>query len=698
MTREREASWSHSAPWEAKPAQPGSERTALEPMVRFLRFGRAHPQLVLALLALICLLASWIMLQDTPYPLTGPNGPHIPLLLTLAGAHLLGGYYPVAAMVQGLRRREFDIEFLMLLAVVGAILLQNFLESGLLLFLFALSGALHDFAGKHMRQAVSQLKEYEPQQAAVLKDGQEVLTPVEEIRPGNTVAVWPGQRLALDGEVLQGTSYLDESMITGEGTPVKKGLGDEVYAGSLNGLETLQIRVTREASASQLQKIIKLIEQAQESNVPLQRRIDQITRYYVPGVLVVTVLTFGLGVWLDGAASMAVWQEAFQRALIVLIAASPCALAISTPASVLSAIGAAARQKVLIKGGKFVELLARANTMVFDKTGTLTRGRPQVTRIVPLSGFSERDLLETAGMAEQQSQHPFAQALMSLIRERGIVLDLPVATQILEGIGVETNYLLHGEPALAVAGSLRLLDAFELEPAPELLAEADNLEAAGLSVSLVMRRYLASWTVETNPPWELLGLVGVSDPVRPESRAAIAALQRDGMTGIHMLTGDNQKVADRIAAEVGIQDVHAGLLPDQKVQLLQELADQNRQVAMVGDGFNDAPSLATAPVGIAMGMAGVGVTLETADVVLLTDNLNRLPFLIRLGRRADRILSQNLLISVTTMVFLVAWIYVGWFAQVPVTLPMPLAVVGHEGSTLLVVFNGLRLLTMSAKS
>ncbi len=664
---------------------------------RFRRFGRAHPQLLFALLALLCLLASWIMLQSTPHPLAGPNGPHIPLLLALAGANLLGGYYPVATMVQELRQRKFDIEFLMLLAAGGAILLQSFLESGLLLFLFALSGALQDFAGKHMRQAVSRLKEYEPQHATVLQAGQEVSTPVAAIRPGNIVAVWPGQRLALDGEVLQGTSYLDESMITGEGIPVKKEPGDEVYAGSLNGLETLQIRVTREASASQLQKIIQLIEQAQESSAPLQRRIDQITRYYVPGVLLATVLTLGLGLWLDGVADAAAREESLRRALIVLVAASPCALAISTPTSVLSAIGAAARQKILIKGGEFVELLARVDTIVFDKTGTLTRGRPQVTRLVPFSGFSERDILETAGMAEQQSQHPFAQALMLLVGERGIAPDLPTATQILEGVGVKAHGLLHGRPAVALVGNLHLLDSLELDPAPELLAEVDALEAAGISVSLVARRWLASRPAGTRPPWELLGLVGITDPVRPESRAAVAALRRAGMSEMHMLTGDNQTVAEQIATAVDIRNVHAGLLPDQKAQFLRELAGRNRQAAMVGDGFNDAPSLATAPVGIAMGMTGVGVALETADVVLLTDDLDRLPFLIRLARKADRILAQNLLLSVATMVFLVAWAYVGWFVPVPVTLPMPLAVVGHEGSTLLVVFNGLRLLTMSTQ-
>ena len=660
--------------------------------------GQTHPRLVLSMLALFSLLASWIMQSQSSGVPTDSNVLAVPLIIALAGANLLGGYFPVADMVQGLRRKEFDIDFLMLLAAAAAILLQDFLESGLLLFLFALSGALQDFAGKHMRKAVSQLKEYEPQQAALLIEGKEILTDLHEIQPGDVISVWPGRRLALDGEIQKGTAYLDESMITGEGIPVKKGPGDEVYAGSLNGLETLQIQVTQAASSSQLQKIIQLIEQAQDSNVPLQRRIDKITRIYVPGILVLTAVTFGLGLWQNGAISLEAWHEALQRALIVLVAASPCALVISTPTSVLSAIGSAARQKILIKGGEFVELLARITTVVFDKTGTLTQGRPKVTRIVPRAGFTERELLATAGIAEQQSQHPFAQALMSTIQERGISLELPSSSQILEGVGVEATYSLAGQPAQSVVGSLRMLDSFDLETSFALLDEIREMESTGISVSLVMRRFIISENGGENHPWELLGFVGITDPMRPESRDAIAALQKSGITGLHMLTGDNQTVADRIAAEVGIQNVHAGLLPEQKVNILQEFARQSEPVAMVGDGFNDAPSLATAPVGIAMGIAGVGVTLETADVVLLTDNLNRLPFLIRLARSADRILAQNLFISIASMVLLVVWVYAGWLDLMPIVLPLPLAVIGHEGSTLLVVFNGLRLLAVSPQS
>lgn len=664
----------------------------------FLRKGRSHPRLLLSILALLCLLASWLMLSLTEDSPSESGTLAMPLLLTLAAANLSGGYFPVAEMLQGLRRRKFDVEFLMLLAAAAAILLQDFLESGLLLFLFSFSGALNDLAGKHMRQAVSQLKEYEPQQAAVLRDGQEFLTDVREIQPGDVISVWPGMRLALDGEIQKGTAYLDESMITGEGRPVKKGPGDAVYAGSLNGLETLQIQVTQTANSSQLQKIIQLIEKAQESSAPLQRRIDKITRIYVPGILVLTVLTFVIGLWQNGTVSLAAWPEALQRALIILVAASPCALVISTPTSVLCAIGAAARQKVLIKGGEYVELLSRVTAVIFDKTGTLTLGRPQVTRIIPCNGFTERELLATAGIAEQQSQHPFAQALMSMIRERGIALELPTTSQILEGKGVEATYSQNGQPAQSAVGNLRLLETFDLGASPELLGEVYKLESTGISVSLVMRRLITLEEEDQLSPWELMGMVGVADPVRPESRKAISALQQYGIRGVHMLTGDNQTVARQVATEVGIQNVHAGLLPEQKVNFLQELAKQKQPVAMVGDGFNDAPSLATAPVGIAMGIAGVGVTLETADVVLLTDNLNRLPFLFRLARAADRILAQNLFLSVASMVLLVTWAYVGWLEMVPFALPLPMAVIGHEGSTLLVVFNGLRLLAVSPQA
>lgn len=682
---------SQYAPRTAEPSQ--NMALSAQPVHRILQWGHAYPRLLLSVLSLILLAAGWwLARQPDGAAATGLRLEHLLYL----GLYLAGGFFPVADLLPQLRRREFDIDILMVLAAAGAALLNTYLEGGLLLFLFTLSGALEQLAQNRMRHAIEQLKAYEVLGATVLADGREIRMDIEDVMPGDVVIVRPGQRIPVDGIVCQGTSHIDQSMITGESMPVRRTLGDDVYGGTLNGQDTLHVETRHTARESQLQKIIQLIAEAQESEAPRQRRITAFTRIYVPGVLALSGLTFGLGLMLAGREPDMAWDRAFPsaflRAITVLVAASPCALAISVPTSFLSAIGVAARHKVLIKGGEFVERLARVHAIVFDKTGTLTRGRPTVMRVQPLPGHAELELLCAAGVAEQHSDHPVASAMMAHIKARGIVLPPPTASRVIEGFGVEAHYREDGVETRVAVGNMRFCRQHRaLSPAVQDIGMA--MEEEGMTAAVVMRQTPARPESDTDTAWEVLGCFGVVDPVRPEAGQVICELRRIGIDNLHMLTGDNTRVARRIARELQLEHVHAELLPSQKVDILRTLDQAGQGVAMLGDGINDAPALATASVGIAMGTGSADVTLETADVVLLSDNLERLPFLIRLSRWAERILLQNLVFAVGTMLLMLVFIYTGWFTGSDRELPLAAAVVGHEGSTVVVVFNSLRLLT-----
>ncbi|MFQ5578516.1 MAG: heavy metal translocating P-type ATPase, partial [Anaerolineae bacterium] len=471
-----------------------------------------------------------------------------------------------------------------------------------------------------------------------------------------------------DAEILTGQSEIDQSPITGEAIPVDKKPGDPVFAGTINGQGALEARVTRPAQDSTLAKIIQMVSEAQSQRSPTQRAIDWFGSRYTVAVIAGTAAMIAIPyLWLGWD-----FNAAFYRGMTLLVVASPCALVISTPASVLSAIANAARHGILFKGGAHLENTGLINVVAFDKTGTLTSGEPGVTDLVPLNGLAEDDLLALAAAAEARSEHHLAKAVIRAARRRQ--LDVPKTADFQALMGRGAQAFVNGQEIKVGKPSM-----FAHTPAPPGLAQmVETLEQQGKTVMLVSRNN------------QLVGLIGVADSVRPPAKETVARLKGLGVTRVVMLTGDNRRAAQTIAAQAGVDEFYAELLPQNKVGILKTLAQEYGPVAMVGDGVNDAPALATATIGIAMGAAGTDVALETADVVLMADDLGKLPYAVSLGRRSRAIIKQNLAFSGLVIAVLISSAVFG-------LIPLPVGVVGHEGSTLLVVMNGLRLLRSRQK-
>lgn len=581
-------------------------------------------------------------------------------------AYVSGGYDLARHTVPTVLRGRFDVEFLMLVAAAGAAVLGDWAEGALLLFLFSLGHALEHYAMERARNAIQALGQITPKTARVRREGKESEVPVEELRVGDLAIVRPGDRIAVDGKILTGNSAVDQSPITGESVPVEKNVGDGVFAGSINGDGALEVEVTRLAQDTTMARVVKMVEEAQAQKSPTQQFTDRFERVFVPAVLL-TVLAAAtlpplLG-WLP-------WKVAVFRALSTLVAASPCALALATPAAVLAGIGQAARNGVLIKGGMHLENLGSLEAIALDKTGTLTVGKPEVTDLLPFGGVSEKELLRMAAAVETRSAHPLAQAVVR--KAQAEQLDLPAAgeLQTLQGRGVQST--LDGRTVRI--GNLKLFQEVGIA-VPEGAATAfRKLGEAGKPTMLV------------GLDQEVVGVLALADSLRPETPAALECLKQLGVGNLIMLTGDNARVAATIAGAAGVTTVRADLLPDDKVAAIRELLREHGQVAMVGDGVNDAPALATATVGIAMGAGGTDVALETADVALMADDLRKLPFAVALSRESRRIIRQNLWISLGVIALLVPSTLFG-FAGIGI------AVLFHEGSTLLVVGNALRLLS-----
>ncbi len=581
-------------------------------------------------------------------------------------AYVTGGYHATRHGIKAALKLRLDIDFLMVVAAVGAAILGEWAEGALLLFLFSLGHALEHYAMDRARHAIKALGEITPKTARVRRDGREVEIPVENLLRGDVVIVRPGERIPIDGEIVAGHSAVDQSPITGESVPVEKGPGDPVFAGTVNGEGSLEIQVTRLAKDTTLARIIQMVEEAQAQKSPTQIFTARFTRVFVPVVLTGVVLV----IFVPPLLGILTWQDAFLRGMTILVAASPCALAIATPSAVLSGIAQAARNGVLIKGGVHLENLGALDAMAFDKTGTITRGEPEVTHLIPLDGASEQELLRIAAAVESRSNHPLARAILRRAQAEGLS-DLPQvdAFQSLTGRGVEAR--LNGR--MVRIGNLKLFaDVGEPVP-PAIVQQIEALEAQGQTTMLV------------KDGERFLGIVALADRPRPEARPTLERLRALGIRALIMLTGDNERVAAAIAREVGLTDYRANLLPDEKAQAIEELLDQYGEVAMVGDGVNDAPALARATVGIAMGGAGTDVALETADVALMADDLSRLPFAVGLSRQARRIIRQNLVVSLGVIGVLIPMALFGWAS-------IGVAIVFHEGSTLVVVGNALRLL------
>lgn len=564
-------------------------------------------------------------------------------------------------------RGRLDVDLLMLLAAGGAVWLGGFGEAAVLLFLFSLGHALEDLALQRARGAIAALGSYAPETARrILPEGREEIVPVSTLAEGDRIKVLATERMPVDGRVLGGESSIDQSPITGESVPVRAAAGVDVFAGTLNVDGTLEVSTTRLSDDTLMARMVRLVEEAQQRQSPSQRTAERFTLIYVPFVIVAVALLIVLPPLFFSAS----WEESMNRGLTVLVGASPCALAISTPAAVLAGIARTARGGVLVKGGEAIEALGRVRAMAFDKTGTLTEGRPAVQHTISLGGVDPVEPLRLAAAIEQESTHPLAAAIVREM-ERDPAASIPTA----EGVEVVPGQGMRGRVAgkEILVGGRRLLQASSVHVDTGLEASAEELSGRGFTVAWVACEGRA------------IGVFGLADVERPMARAVLRRLGELGISPLVMLTGDRQGPAETIARKVGVDSVRADLLPDQKIDVVEELVREHHQVGMVGDGVNDAPALAAASVGIAMGGTGTDVALEAADIALMGDDLGRLPFAIHTARRTRRIILQNVLGSMGVVVLLIVLGTTG-------SIGLPLAVVLHEGSTVAVVLNALRLL------
>jgi len=605
------------------------------------------------------------------------DGP-APLMWTgYAVAYVFGGWYGLKGAVETLRHRAVDIDLLMIVAALGALSIGAPLEGAMLLFLFSLSNTLQHYAIGRSRRAIKSLVEMRPDEAQVLRDGAEVTVPIDEVAVGDVFVVRPGDKIPLDGVVAAGEGTVDQASLTGESVPVPKESGDEVFGGTITESGSLEIEVTRQAHESAISRLIHMVERAQSEKAPTQRLIDRLEQPYVLGVFGLTVAAIAIPL-----AFGAEFTSTFYRAMTLMVAASPCAVIISTPAAVLSAIASGGRQGVLFKGGEHVETAANIDAIAFDKTGTLTRGETQLTDVFVRDGLEQEsltadELLTLAAAVQARSEHHLARATVAEAEER--TLDVPDARGFQSDAGKGVRADVDGETIHIGNRSYveTVLEDAAIEGIEPGLDRLRTLESEGKTSVLVARGQGDGVTV--------LGWLAFTDTVRPGAAEMIEELRSLGVEHVVMLTGDNERVARQIADEVGIDEVQAELLPEEKVTTIDALVERYENVAMVGDGVNDAPALATATLGIAMGGAGTDVALETADVVLMGDDIGKVPYVLGLGRRTRRTLKVNLAIAFGAIVLMVGTILLRG-------IPLPLAVVGHEGSTVLVSLNGLRLL------
>ncbi|MBS2040936.1 heavy metal translocating P-type ATPase [bacterium] len=575
---------------------------------------------------------------------------------------LCGGFFAVRGAINSAIQGRLDIEALMILAAVGAGVLGKLFEGGFLLFLFSLAHALEHRAMDRARKSIESLTKLRPENALRKRGEQLETVPINQLMRGDRVLIRPGDRVPVDGVIREGTSSLDQAAVTGESVPVTRGMGESVFAGTVNVDGTLEVEVTRLSNESVLAKVVDMVAEAEARKGPSQLFARRVEQRFVPIAILGAPTLTGI-LWLGFHLPFA---DAVLRGISVLVAASPCALAIATPAAVLSGVARAARSGVLVKGGSHLEALGNLKAVAFDKTGTLTEGKPKVVMIQTGEGISEQDLLSTAAALENQSSHPLAKAIVDEASNRHYPVPLASQTRALVGKGLVGE--LAGEPIQV--GSLSL---FEGQTIPQWVHEGvHKMQEAGRTAVVVERA------------GKFLGLLGLADVARKDAVRTLQQLRALGVKKTIMLSGDNLVTAKAVATEVGVDEVRAPLMPEDKVHAVRELAKLST-VAMIGDGVNDAPALASASIGVAMGGAGSDVALETADVVLMGDNLEALPFAVELARHSVSVIKQNLTIAIGVSALLVTASCFGW-----VTISN--AVVLHEGSTLVVVGNGLRLL------
>lgn len=612
--------------------------------------------------------------QGLAHALFGGGAAHhqYPLVAVLgyAAAVLAGGWFVLPKAFSSLRRLQPDMNLLMTLAVIGAMVLGEWLEAASVAFLFSFSLLLESWSVTRARHAIKALLDVTPPTARTVcqHHGDITEVPVDAVAVGATVLVRPGERLPLDGVINEGTTTINQAPITGESLPVRKEVGDEVYAGTINESGAFAFRVTRPAADTTLSRIIRMVEETHARRAPAEQWVERFARVYTPAMLLFAAGVAIIPPLVTGGS----WHAWFYEALVVLVIACPCALVIATPVSIVSALAAAARAGVLIKGGAFLEIAAALRVIALDKTGTVTRGHPEVQVVLPLDGHSERELLERAAALEAHSDHPLARAILRYSAAWEIVVPAATEYRILQGKGAEG--VVRGR--LFWIGSHRLLHERVAESA-ELHQRIEELDAQGCSV------------VAIGNGSHVCGLIGIADGVRDEAADVIRRLKTAGIKRVVMLTGDNVGTAQAVARAIGIEDVRAELLPEEKLRAIETLVHEHGATAMIGDGINDAPALAAATLGIAMGAAGSDAAIETADIALMSDDLSKIPWLIHHARATRRVIRQNIIFALTLKGLFMVLVLLNLGS-------LWLAIVADTGATLLVILNALRLLRTSA--
>ncbi|WOV87126.1 heavy metal translocating P-type ATPase [Sporosarcina oncorhynchi] len=577
-----------------------------------------------------------------------------------AAGIVIGGFSMFITGLKNLVRLDFDMKTLMTIAIIGAAIIGEWQEAAVVVFLFAVSEALEAYSMNKARQSIRQLMDIAPSSAWVRRNDEMLELLTEDIQINDVLIVKPGQKIAMDGVVKSGYSTVNQAPITGESMPVLKNTGDEVFAGTLNEEGALEVTVTKLVNDTTIAKIIHLVEDAQAEKAPSQKFVDKFAKYYTPAIIGVAILVAVLPP-LFGAD----WQTWIYQGLAVLVVGCPCALVISTPVAIVTAIGNAARQGVLIKGGVHLEEMGRITAVAFDKTGTLTKGYPEVTDFITIDG-ARADLLQLVAAVESMSQHPLARAIVTYAKGKGSTS----VTNFQSVTGKGAYAQVDGE--LVHVGSIKWAEELAQLPA-DMKRQAETLQRTGKSVMAVL----------VNETFQ--ALIAVTDPLREESSEVLQKLKDIGIRHTVMLTGDDQRTAEAIAGQVGVTDIRAGLMPEDKLTAVKGLIGQYGRVAMVGDGINDAPALAASSIGIAMGGAGTDAALETADIALMADDLRQLPYTMKLSRKTLQIIKENIMFALGLKIVALLLIIPGW-------LTLWIAIFADMGATLLVVLNSLRLM------
>ncbi|MDB9373150.1 heavy metal translocating P-type ATPase [Nodularia sphaerocarpa] len=631
------------------------------------RFTQEHSDSLAALFCGVLLFLGWLALD------IGWLGW---AFLLLPAAYVIGGYDSAReGLTTLIKEKELDVDLLMIVAALGAASLGLWrreyyliIDGAILILIFAISGALEGYAMRRTERSIRGLMSLTPDTARVLFGGEEEMLPITQLKVGDEIIVKPGELIPTDGIIVSGYSTLNQAAITGESLPIEKSVGAEVFAGTLNGFGALKLRVHKPASSSLIQRVIRLVEQAQTEAPPSQQFIERFERIYARVIVVAGLLLVFLPPFIWGWS----WEVTIYRALTFLVVASPCALMAAIMPTLLSGIANGARQGILFKNGAQLEKIGKVRAIAFDKTGTLTTGNVQVSQVIFSSEYSETEVLKAAAALESCSEHPIGKAI---VQAAGTDWERGVDVQAIPGKGI-VGFVNHEQ---VFVGNAAFVQQYVTQFPEELLKSVKSLENEGKTVVWVAK----------NPQAErgtvVMGAIAIADMVRTEAQAMISRLRKLGVEQIVMITGDNQRTADSVAQAVGIDRVYAELLPEDKLDVIRKLQEEYQTVAMVGDGINDAPALAQASVGIAMGIAGSDVALETADIVLMADKLDKLATAIELGRRSHFVVKQNIVVALGFILLLLIGNFLG-------NINLPIGVIGHEGSTVLVTLSGLRLL------